>query len=567
MNTFIDVSESNMPKDIINNIRNRLFEIKTNHGMIPYSSVRNFLLNNPNIYDIYTNEPKILKKKYLYNIEHAVLSSIISIRPMGEDKEKKIYINNEPYHDPHILFPTLKVINFLRSNYIFGDIEEKGFKMEKIIDKTTIDNIKNKNYIEENKLQIQSITMPDDFNIYDSIIIDDNCKVKKKNKTTGKDYYNCELGECIFEPKNITSGTIARIVFYYFLMYAYDPTKRPYTSTEPWLVYDKNTNNGKNICYGLKADEWIKFFYDNFNYYYYSAKNNPITDLETNRNKEIINLTGVPNIFVGYYNDEGIYVTSSFDFIDEFMGFIPPSKLNNVLKCKKEGIKTNKTYGSTVKFHTVKYLIKNDEIDRVTCDNPNFYKIIISSQVETLKSIKVYKTNDNYKNIFENIFVFVNKIKELCKDFTEKNFNKFANLEITKLNKINSKMNLITESITKKLKSISEQKIIASELKTIFIDANNKLNDFHNFITKKIAENSENTVALEKFNKILKDCQKIQTIEKKKIYTGLNKIINNIAETDIKSKIEHTCIHTKYHEKYLKYKNKYLALKMANTYF
>ena len=132
MSTFINLISSNMPEEIINNIRNRLFDIKTKHGMIPYSSVKNFLLDNPKIYDIYANEPKDSKKIYLYNIEHAVLASIISKRPKG-DNEKKIYINNEPYHDPHILFPTLKAINSLRSNYMFGDVKEKGLKWKKLL--------------------------------------------------------------------------------------------------------------------------------------------------------------------------------------------------------------------------------------------------------------------------------------------------------------------------------------------------------------------------------------------------------------------------------------------------
>jgi len=568
MNTFINAVGSNMPEEIINNIRNRLFEIKTKHGMIPYSLVKNFLLNNTKIYDIYANEPKDSNKLFLYNIEHAVLASIISKRPKG-DKEEKIYINNEPYHDPHILFPTLRAINSLRSNYMFGDLEENGFKMEKIIDNITIETIKNKGYKEEDKLHIEKIPIPTDFNIDDSIIINDECKIKQTNKTSRQEYYNCKLGECIFEPKNLTSGTIARIVFYYFLMYAYDPTKRPHTNTEPWLVYDMNTiTGGRNICYGLKDDEWEKFFYDNFYYYYYSAKKYPITDLETERNKEIISLTGVPNIFVGYYDDKGNYVKSSFDFIDELMGFVPPSELNKVLNCKLKGITTDKTYGSTIDITTIKYLIKDAEIDEVKCNNDDFYNII-SNQVETLKLIKVYKTNIKYKNTFENIYNLLKKIEELFKDFTENDFNKFANLVIKKLNEINLKMDILTDLVTKKLKSISEQKILVSELKTIYLDANNKLEEFHEFIRKKIDENTGNTEYLEKFNKILKNCETIQIneTEKKKLNNILDKVINDKTETQIKTKIEHKCKNNKYYEKYLKYKNKYLALKKTKSYF
>ena len=214
MSTFIKVINSNMPNEIITKIRNILFEIKTKHGMIPYSSLREFLLNNTNIYDIYANEAKDLTKIYLYNIEHVVLASIISRRP-GKEKEDKIYINNEPYHDPHILFPTLKAINSLRSNYIFGDIEEKGFKIEKIIDKVTIETIKKNNYKEKDNLHIEPLPVPADFQINDSIIIDDKCN-KEINESSGKKYYKCELGECIFEPKMTQPGQLQELFFIIF---------------------------------------------------------------------------------------------------------------------------------------------------------------------------------------------------------------------------------------------------------------------------------------------------------------------------------------------------------------
>lgn len=83
-----------------------------------------------------------------------------------------------------------------------------------------------------------------------------------------KKYKKCNIGECMFEPKKETSGTIARIIFYYFLMYMYNPMSRPHTEENPWLIYDKKY--GK--CFPTNFEKWKVFFFNNFYYFYFSAK-------------------------------------------------------------------------------------------------------------------------------------------------------------------------------------------------------------------------------------------------------------------------------------------------------
>ena len=103
------------------------------------------------------------------------------------------------------------------------------------------------------------------------------------------------------------TGEISRIVFYFYLMYAYDPYKRPYTNNEPWL-YDDNCN-----FFDMKS--WHIFFNNHLNEYYNWSKT-PISDYERNKNIKIMDEYSLPNIFIGYYNKEGKY-TIIADIIDE----------------------------------------------------------------------------------------------------------------------------------------------------------------------------------------------------------------------------------------------------------
>lgn len=309
-------------KECIPYFRNRLFELKTTTcGMRSYDSIKKYILNN--LYDMYTNINVHDIKHNIdnFNIEHVIPSTIISSRPTDESK---ITVNKEPFHDPHILFPTLKEINVIRSNYGFGNIAtNRKEAVAKDVTRFINRNIYLENfgsgihyeYSPKHVIKVPDITkLPSDekFDIYiqdkDAQIINDIAKKKS--------FLVCDLGKCIFQPSKEFSGDISRIIFYYYLMYAYNPNRRPISNTYPWLG---RINEQENACEGFDIESWIKFFYEHLTDYYEWAKNDPINDIEILRNKKILALTGVPNIFVGYYNDKGEYVNSNFDFIDELL--------------------------------------------------------------------------------------------------------------------------------------------------------------------------------------------------------------------------------------------------------
>ena len=274
----------------INSLRYKLFDIKTKSCMKNYNDIKKFA--HENIHDIYTGKPLelIYKNENRYNIEHVIPVSIFR----GRSNSSKIYINREPYSDPHILFPTFKYINDLRKNYVYGQL---ALNRDMALHNDTVTAVSNQGYIYESKK-------------YDSHKIKQVLeKLDEKNDIYVSNLYGdfCPIGECIFQPSIKITGEISRIVFYFYLMYAYDPYKRPYTNNEPWL-YDDNCN-----FFDMKS--WHIFFNNNLNEYYNWSKT-PISDYEKNKNIKIMDEYSLPNIFIGYYNKEGKY-TIIADIIDE----------------------------------------------------------------------------------------------------------------------------------------------------------------------------------------------------------------------------------------------------------
>ncbi len=304
----------------IDSLRLKLFKLKTENGLIAYKEIMK--LAKQYLYDMYTGADTVTidRNKNDYNIEHTVLAQIIGPRPTDESFP---YINKESYHDPHMLFPTSKEVNTFRANFVYGkivDSREHALKSietganlsiinkDRIFDnssseiKTTRQKLKNF----ENKESMKDHLPEDDIYV-------DNTKAKM-NTDFRDPFLQCEIGDCIFQPSVKFSGDISRIVFYYYLMYAYDVTKRPYTNDQPWIG-----NVDRNKCKGFKINAWEKFFFDHLNDYYQWAKNDPISTEEESRNKKIIDISSVPNIFVGYYTNDSLYHVSSFEVIDELL--------------------------------------------------------------------------------------------------------------------------------------------------------------------------------------------------------------------------------------------------------
>ncbi|VBB18628.1 hypothetical protein YASMINEVIRUS_1113, partial [Yasminevirus sp. GU-2018] len=314
-----DVTEKKLaPCDrCIRALRDKLFKLKTENGMIPYATLKYVVKDF--MYDMYTgaDSSKIVLNKDKYNVEHAIIAKIVGERPTYESFP---HINKEGYHDPHILFPTVKDINSIRANYVYGKIT--GSRKEavdmasdiniSIVNKDSIvSNLKSKPFKFTSLKERDELgeDTPETLDMY----IDDTF-----SKIIGETGFPvCRVGDCVFQPPKEFSGDIARIVFYYFLMYAYDPTKRPYTGEEPWLSHVDFRGDIK--CSGFNYDLWKTFFHDHLVDYYNWAKNDGVSTEETLRNRYIIGATTVPNIFVGYYDEKGVYHESSFDILNELL--------------------------------------------------------------------------------------------------------------------------------------------------------------------------------------------------------------------------------------------------------
>ena len=293
-------------KECIDSLRPKLFELKQECGMIPYNLAKEYAKKW--LYDIYSGlKPSELDRRFqkMFNIEHVIPATIISPRTRETQKETEMttFINREPFYDLHLLFPTISDLNSIRADFEYGKLADNRDQAEKEKEVTKIVN------------ELQYISKYPTKQRYNYIQKVGNLTNKDQSLDIYVDDKNCEKETCIFQPPKKFSGDIARIVFYFFLMYAYDFTERPSTKQRPWFI-----NIGKDQkCHGFNFEEWKIFFFDHVKDFYDWAKNDPVSIEETSRNKKIIELTNVPNIFVGYIDSKKNYHESSFQDIENLL--------------------------------------------------------------------------------------------------------------------------------------------------------------------------------------------------------------------------------------------------------
>lgn len=284
----------------LSTLRNKLFLLKSKQQQKPYAKLKNFIVRN--LPDFYTETALIVTPMIEpnLNVEHVIPASIISKKP----DQDTIYSNEEAYHDPHIMFPTLIEVNKLRSSMPYGMItNNRQFIIDKIKDNDP-------NYIIINKnLLIDSITYP--------ALSEDLEKADPDLDIYVKMEKNCG---CIFQPPKKYLGAIARIVFYFYLMYGYDFSVRPYPIPDPKSVaapwFGRIIGN---TCHGFNYDKWKSFFFDHVQDYY-GWSQLPIAEAEHVRNKKLICKTGIPNIFVGYYEKKKYIPSTSLMVNHLFFG-------------------------------------------------------------------------------------------------------------------------------------------------------------------------------------------------------------------------------------------------------
>lgn len=272
-------------------------------------------------YDIYTGNhvrDEAMQLRESINYEHVIPAFIMAKRVEGS-ADTEFYLNKEPYHDPHLVFPTIKKINDARENFAYGQFVDSR--------QQAIDN--------QHEIVNEEVAT----NVYDPLIL-----YKLYNKRPEKDIYinrkaqvqisdkrrHCDFGRCVFQPPLTTRGAIARAIFYYYLMYGYEPSTRPYTFESPWLFHGKNYVNFKSrhnqqvvTRQTVNDDKWNIFFHDNKFLFRHWAQDH-ITRQEINSNLDIIKLTTVPNIFVSHLDNNGnMQLQGNSQIIDELFFGLP----------------------------------------------------------------------------------------------------------------------------------------------------------------------------------------------------------------------------------------------------
>jgi hypothetical protein len=235
-----------------------------------------------------------------------------------------MYLNKEPYSDMHLIFPTRKDINTIRSNYMFMDfiVNDWDLQIDDVIIRPHQDGIDQ-----------QTVSKYDKASKYEAYVKDTRTMFFRK-KCESKACYpgdaRCTQNsftyeDCMFQPPDVMKGAIARSIFYFLLMYG-NSSKRPYTKHEPWLhryEFDEKFNF-KNL--NINDHMWKKFF-GNMRMFQRWARKYPVQEYEVLRNKDIEKFTGVPNIFIGY---NGSPVVDSNDLINHLFFDSDPNKCHAV---------------------------------------------------------------------------------------------------------------------------------------------------------------------------------------------------------------------------------------------
>jgi endonuclease I len=313
----------------IEDLRKKLFVLKTtNKGMMSFKESINKMHNTHDLYNIRDNNNNN------NNIEHVIPVIILGKREylnsfdhISRAMDSNFYINYESYSDMHIMFMTNARVNTLRGDSSYDNVAAS------LCDVIKYNNI---NYKKSNNSYI--LVVYKDKGIitecipggYNTSVSDNESVGKKQNEF--KEMIKIKVAayntKRIFEPPDSMKGSIARIVFYYYLMYVHNIARRPVVLDgmidDLWQAYVKKDSTSSNTHpsrmidymngYRFNKSDWTNFFKE-IRFYEWHKKY-PVSEIEHDRNKHVISQTNVPNIFVGYYNKDGTYLESNPDIVD-----------------------------------------------------------------------------------------------------------------------------------------------------------------------------------------------------------------------------------------------------------
>jgi len=313
----------------IERLRASLFTRKDTVGTISYEMLKRYFVSKYT-FDLYSNsipkpsegasmeehmqyEHQMYKYASSHTVEHIVPSSIFA------SNVTSLNIHNEPAHEIHNLFICNPVLNDIRKKCHHGNVE---LEHASLCVANTVCLIKPSYGV--SKKQFYKNPFFTEVHKIESFV-DFPFSEEERNSIV------CELyskKECIFTPPYQNRGAIARCVFFMFLMYVYDPSKRPGLSSEHYWLYrnvpniDKRTKKPiKDISKYESLPGWQEYFYEHLQEFYEWSKM-PITEQEHQRNKNLIEICGYPNIFVGYMkivDDDYVYTPAHPNTIDAIL--------------------------------------------------------------------------------------------------------------------------------------------------------------------------------------------------------------------------------------------------------
>lgn len=379
-------------KDCIDKLYNSIIHEKKSPN---YEDVRHWIHNYIYLFrDLYTGiAGKDLKNVTSINTSFVNIEHIIPAGMACRNINRGDNHLCEARHDPHLLFPCVAFVNSLRRNSVFNEVPDNKdsviyVKYNNISDKPRIiEGFGSKSVnISDTTGKIMKLMTVDEFNTIDKMKIIKWIQYKKEGKKFcifDRDDIGSYDGLCMIEPQNKYKGMIARIIFYYYLIYVHKCIRGiPYDCYNiglEWKNYDKNMH---------KYIEWHKKF--------------PANDEEHFRNKILTLQYGFPNIFVGYYDKKMNYIEQKNDIIDYI--YKCDIKIDSIDICSYEILMQNR--------HTMlKILVSeiNDKLTKYAEDILNIQKQIdVHDDKKSELKQKLDKVTKN-KNEYDEVIGQINR--------------------------------------------------------------------------------------------------------------------------------------------------------------
>jgi len=421
----------------IQKYRKIMFKNKTtSKGMRSYNEVKNDILKTgcSSFFDLYSVNNTC--RNDLNDIAHVIPVSIFapSNNLPNNYLDNNFFINYEPYSDPHIMFITDINVSILRSNYNFGNISDKEDYIIAYNDENTNSVIVCIDYAEDDvKYYGKMIDNNNNVCVMSDLNYGTDVSQMLKIMTYKRQGLTCQ--QCIVEPPKQYRGVIARMIFYYDFMYAYNSKERPifnnnmidvkfgkkYNIENRWL---KQSRYIQNEPYGDKGYESTKNEYNHDEKYKESIGSklgiymkwhldNEVSVDEHGKNNYIYNIFGTTNIFVGYYDKTGKYIRSE-KILEHFYRKNANDHINITIIDENQYVVDYKYDVFNQLYFTYIKIYDRIMVDNFSVTNDEIYEKII--RLKTVVGKYFYYYRENYPDDYHNIIKYGNYFYELTNE-------------------------------------------------------------------------------------------------------------------------------------------------------